>query len=240
MLESGTPQSIPRKRRRPALSCEQCRRRKVRCDREMPCGPCTKSQPSFDCEYVYEGKAALKARVDAFRNSEHESPPPGAQGSNAPSSIDGARIAQLEASVRTLQSRMHDLEQGSHVDAARARREVLTDDSTSSSNANKLDDHIADLERRLAEAKARRSEVPQTCIAPLVPRLKICTADRTKLFGTTHWALVFQQVRFYTRVCMFGLLTLSSFGFYDKCAARPAILMGIRMRSAGCLRKFGL
>lgn len=199
MPESETSQSIPRKRRRPALSCEQCRRRKVRCDREMPCGPCTKCQPSLDCEYVYEGKAALNARIGASRNSEHESPPPGAQGS-ARSSTDGARIAQLEASIRTLQSRMHDLEQGSHVGAARARREVLTDAPTSSSNANNLDDHIADLERRLAEAKAQRSEMPQTCIAPLVPRLKKCTADKTKLFGTTHWALVFQQVRFYTRV----------------------------------------
>ncbi|KAK3309843.1 uncharacterized protein B0T15DRAFT_386897 [Chaetomium strumarium] len=34
---------IVRKRRRPALACEQCRRRKVKCDRANPCGPCQRS-----------------------------------------------------------------------------------------------------------------------------------------------------------------------------------------------------
>jgi hypothetical protein len=34
---------IVRKRRRPALACEQCRRRKVKCDRASPCGPCQRS-----------------------------------------------------------------------------------------------------------------------------------------------------------------------------------------------------
>ncbi|KAK3332998.1 hypothetical protein B0T19DRAFT_458077 [Cercophora scortea] len=32
------------KRRRPALACEQCRRRKIKCDRATPCGPCQRSQ----------------------------------------------------------------------------------------------------------------------------------------------------------------------------------------------------
>ncbi|KAH7376723.1 hypothetical protein B0T11DRAFT_272835 [Plectosphaerella cucumerina] len=31
----------PRRRRRPALSCLECRRRKIRCDRANPCGHCT-------------------------------------------------------------------------------------------------------------------------------------------------------------------------------------------------------
>lgn len=31
----------PRRRRRPALSCFECRRRKIRCDRANPCGHCT-------------------------------------------------------------------------------------------------------------------------------------------------------------------------------------------------------
>ncbi|KAF2476884.1 uncharacterized protein BDR25DRAFT_370687 [Lindgomyces ingoldianus] len=40
----------PVKRRRPALSCVECRRRKVRCDREKPCGPCTRAK-SPTCTY---------------------------------------------------------------------------------------------------------------------------------------------------------------------------------------------
>ncbi|KAK4240411.1 hypothetical protein C8A03DRAFT_13237 [Achaetomium macrosporum] len=34
---------VVKKRRRPALACEQCRRRKVKCDRVSPCGPCQRS-----------------------------------------------------------------------------------------------------------------------------------------------------------------------------------------------------
>lgn len=40
-----------KKRRRPALSCEQCRRRKIRCDRGLPCVNCIKSNIS-PCTYA--------------------------------------------------------------------------------------------------------------------------------------------------------------------------------------------
>lgn len=40
----------PRKRRRPALACVQCRTRKVRCDRNSPCSQCVKTKSS-DCAY---------------------------------------------------------------------------------------------------------------------------------------------------------------------------------------------
>ncbi|KAF4339718.1 activator of stress s 1 [Fusarium beomiforme] len=39
------------KRRRPAVACTECRRRKIRCDRHSPCGPCSKSVPSLRCVY---------------------------------------------------------------------------------------------------------------------------------------------------------------------------------------------
>lgn len=40
----------PKKRGRPALACVQCRRRKARCDQNMPCNNCTKSRIT-DCTY---------------------------------------------------------------------------------------------------------------------------------------------------------------------------------------------
>ncbi|KAI6777768.1 Transcriptional activator protein acu-15 [Emericellopsis cladophorae] len=40
-----------KKRRRPPLACEQCRRRKVRCDRKSPCNHCVRSQIK-DCSYA--------------------------------------------------------------------------------------------------------------------------------------------------------------------------------------------
>ncbi|KAI0129018.1 C6 transcription factor [Xylariales sp. AK1849] len=40
-----------RKRRRPPKSCEQCRKRKLRCDRELPCKPCRRSRHVLQCSY---------------------------------------------------------------------------------------------------------------------------------------------------------------------------------------------
>ena len=39
-----------RKRRRPALSCIECRRRKIKCDRNMPCNHCIQSKNAV-CSY---------------------------------------------------------------------------------------------------------------------------------------------------------------------------------------------
>ncbi|KAF2716792.1 hypothetical protein K431DRAFT_171254 [Polychaeton citri CBS 116435] len=41
----------PRKRRRPALSCVPCRLRKVKCDREIPCGQCSRTSAVSTCYY---------------------------------------------------------------------------------------------------------------------------------------------------------------------------------------------
>lgn len=177
------PQSNPRKRRRPALACEQCRRRKVRCDREMPCGPCIKSHPSLDCAYVDEGKAALDARLESSRLSEQDisshSDEQHVSSGAGQSSADRARIAQLERSIKVLQGRVQDLEQNAIQDSQGRNADAGTQQSSGTI------DHIA--------GRPSGSEQPQTFISPLAPRIKN-ENGRTKLFGTTHWALVFQQV----------------------------------------------
>lgn len=48
--EMSSPLPV-RKRRRPAYSCTECRRRKVRCDRAMPCGQCTAQKVASLCAY---------------------------------------------------------------------------------------------------------------------------------------------------------------------------------------------
>lgn len=50
MSEPTNTTAPPRKRRRPALSCEQCRRRKIKCDRAYPCGQCLQSKTTT-CTY---------------------------------------------------------------------------------------------------------------------------------------------------------------------------------------------
>lgn len=39
-------------RRRPPLSCTECRRRKLKCDRSLPCGQCVRSKTADLCNYA--------------------------------------------------------------------------------------------------------------------------------------------------------------------------------------------
>ncbi|KAL3960558.1 hypothetical protein ACCO45_005675 [Purpureocillium lilacinum] len=50
-----------KKRRRPALACEQCRRRKIKCDRNSPCGHCTKARIA-SCTYAPTHVPASKSK----------------------------------------------------------------------------------------------------------------------------------------------------------------------------------
>ncbi|KAK0375939.1 hypothetical protein CLIM01_06677 [Colletotrichum limetticola] len=51
-----------RRRRRPALSCLECRRRKIKCDRDEPCGHCTASK--LRCTYrVFGSEPATRPTV---------------------------------------------------------------------------------------------------------------------------------------------------------------------------------
>ncbi|KAL4893643.1 hypothetical protein BDV59DRAFT_193103 [Aspergillus ambiguus] len=50
-LDATNPKTPPR-RRRPALSCTICRRRKLKCDRALPCGQCVKSKTPDSCVYA--------------------------------------------------------------------------------------------------------------------------------------------------------------------------------------------
>ncbi|KAL4878227.1 fungal-specific transcription factor domain-containing protein [Aspergillus karnatakaensis] len=59
------------RRRRPALSCAICRRRKLKCDRSLPCGQCIKSKTADQC--VFSGPKPLQSAV------------PGSHGASSPS-----------------------------------------------------------------------------------------------------------------------------------------------------------
>ncbi|KAE8443029.1 hypothetical protein EG329_002423 [Mollisiaceae sp. DMI_Dod_QoI] len=55
----GSSTAPPRKRRRPALSCEQCRRRKIKCDRNYPCTQCLQSKTAH-CSYSPDSAGAIQ------------------------------------------------------------------------------------------------------------------------------------------------------------------------------------
>ncbi|OQE41035.1 hypothetical protein PENCOP_c005G03912 [Penicillium coprophilum] len=60
----------PQRRRRPPLSCTVCRKRKLKCDRSLPCGQCVRSKTTSHCVFV-------GAQPGAVSESSHQrmSPP---------------------------------------------------------------------------------------------------------------------------------------------------------------------
>ncbi|KAI3124857.1 transcriptional regulator family: Fungal Specific TF [Penicillium roqueforti] len=42
----------PQRRRRPPLSCTVCRKRKLKCDRSLPCGQCVRSKTTAQCVFI--------------------------------------------------------------------------------------------------------------------------------------------------------------------------------------------
>lgn len=60
-METGLPRSTDRKRRRPALVCEQCRIRKTRCDRNTPCDKCTRGKRTALCVYTTDDASSVSA-----------------------------------------------------------------------------------------------------------------------------------------------------------------------------------
>lgn len=49
---TSTPEPAKNKRARPTISCLECRRKKLKCDRAQPCMQCTKSGRQALCEYA--------------------------------------------------------------------------------------------------------------------------------------------------------------------------------------------
>ncbi|KAK0220731.1 hypothetical protein IW262DRAFT_1386480 [Armillaria fumosa] len=81
--ESGGDEPKKKKRRRQALSCTECKRRKIRCDRNQPCAPCVRRGEQSKCLWnVVEPaeKYATRTEFDELK----------------------ARVGQLEALVERL------------------------------------------------------------------------------------------------------------------------------------------
>ncbi|KAI9699963.1 MAG: hypothetical protein M1836_002497 [Candelina mexicana] len=63
---------VPQKRARPVLSCIECRRKKLKCDRSLPCGQCRKAGFAAQCTYnKYEGSLSQN-RAQQADGSESE------------------------------------------------------------------------------------------------------------------------------------------------------------------------
>ncbi|KAJ0118596.1 hypothetical protein J7T55_012848 [Diaporthe amygdali] len=64
-MENTPPE---KRRRRPPLACIACRRRKVRCDRKLPCQNCVRARRAASCSYVSDDRVEPREGTEGFED----------------------------------------------------------------------------------------------------------------------------------------------------------------------------
>ncbi|KXJ95153.1 hypothetical protein Micbo1qcDRAFT_200584 [Microdochium bolleyi] len=191
---------VDRRRRRPALACVNCRRSKIRCDRQVPCQNCAKAK-NKTC--VFDDARARASGSPPAEPAWPSAPAPGVSPLSR-SPLSGPGCGPLPVSLPG-SGRSTAPSTVSHDDAssASATNPSLAATSVSSRHADALQHRVDELERRLARAeKSSRhrdwtAHVPTAKepdqIVPLGPRTDMHSMPRaimskTRYFGQSHWA----------------------------------------------------
>lgn len=181
MSEPIASTAPPRKRRRPALSCEQCRRRKIKCDRTYPCGQCSQSK-SVSCSYS----------PDTIRRLRHVS--------------ETASLPASGPSLVGIPNRPRDVPGDSSIHtspAAVSPNAISHSEATHSSSWTSPSAHFADEEPPDAKTLLHRLEKVEKKLAgsgsePYFPTCESFnpgtlstglrgTVSKTRFFGPSHW-----------------------------------------------------
>ena len=181
MSEPPNPTARPYKRRRSALSCENCRQRKIKCDRNYPCGQCLRSR-TLSCRYSADvsrhvnntASTALPSVQTSFRIQSRSIPS---------SSSTHASSLGLSPSSAHLSNATHLSSYGSPVAAPPDSKALL--------------DRIQELETQVAIYRSELSKVEISKCGPvtnlpstppnLTPKELRGTVSKTRFFGTSHW-----------------------------------------------------
>ncbi|KNG88695.1 hypothetical protein ANOM_003118 [Aspergillus nomiae NRRL 13137] len=146
-MATTTAPHFQRKRRRPALACEQCRRRKIRCDRNHPCASCRRSDPR-SCHYVDPDRKTNVAHdqvIDLAPTSFSSGNPP-LDLPNCPEDVQFSGLLNVDA----LQSTSSSLANPTAVQ--RSKVSHVPEDLQEGSLVQSLTDRVRQLEKKLEEA----------------------------------------------------------------------------------------
>ena len=192
-----TPAPV-RRRNRPALSCIQCRSRKVKCSRSEPCSSCIKSK-IVNCTY----EEARRPKPKFWKLSPGASPSPGHIGGSGPHGPAGSEVQfmvdhagrgeSLQAGHQystsgtssTVPPSSRLVEASVAQPASRHRLYELlgpAGPASSSSDTGALALRVRELEQKLADALKQRESGTEPPSQP-VP----ATLSKTRYFGASHW-----------------------------------------------------
>jgi hypothetical protein len=171
-----------RRRARPALSCIQCRSRKIRCDRNDPCASCIKAK-IVNC--TYEEARRLKPRVWDIPSSSN------AAGGSITGTTDASHVSTPVDTVSYPTSGTSD----QVPDLLRASPSFSGAASVGSGNtSSSLVERVRQLEQQLSEALNSKSTTAVSAAAPRPSRPSdvafkpsISRLAKTRYFGQSHW-----------------------------------------------------
>lgn len=192
-----SPPAFPfRKRRRPALACEECRHRKIKCDRSTPCGPCSRSR-SKTCTYQnlqddFPTTAPIVRKIPP-----HTQPDP--MGQNRQQTYDQMTSANNYPSVPSAPGSTSSSLVQSHNGSPATTEHVQA-----------LLNRVQTLEKKLLDASRNESNgessnAPQAQPNPPTSPPKVCKRykgkkksnyEKMKFRGQNHWMKYIKQVRF--------------------------------------------
>ncbi|KFY92776.1 hypothetical protein V498_04746 [Pseudogymnoascus sp. VKM F-4517 (FW-2822)] len=183
MSEPPSPTTSVKKRRRPPLSCEPCRRRKVKCDRNQPCGQCLQTRTA-SCTY-----SSIPPTVSR-RTRKTISP---ASFSGQSSTGIPNRVRSIPSSLSThasssgLSPRSSNLSITSRPSSYGAPLVESSESQREETLRNKeLLDRIRNLEEQLAISKSEGTTNSPSSI-PKAPKNLTGIISKTRFMGGTHW-----------------------------------------------------
>lgn len=194
-----------RKRRRLAKSCEQCRHRKVRCDRNEPCGPCMRARGSVSCSYR-SATQPTSSSVDVLQqisqpNLHHKGPgnhpTPTSNADTEPGSLrETTQTSQSQtahcASLDDIQLRLQHVEEL----ASRRNNPAWNRDISLDEALRDLSNRVHGIEQRLTEGSfeaTKETDKDGLCISAARPRLH-ASSSKMKLLGPNHYSNTVDKV----------------------------------------------
>jgi hypothetical protein len=170
-----------KKRRRPALSCEQCRQRKIKCDRNHPCTQCLQSStptctysddPRFARGNAGSGQAlSLNAGLDVLIPNRSKNP-----SSIASTHLSSAGVSPLGPS-RSDSTQLSSWGSPTNV----IHHEDMPDQRVLLDRIQKLEDIIASYNETEPRASSKTTQ-------QIRPKTELRgTVSKTRFFGQSHW-----------------------------------------------------
>jgi Fungal Zn(2)-Cys(6) binuclear cluster domain len=184
----------PRKRRRPALACFECRRKKIKCDRNNPCRQCTQNK-SAKCVYGPDASYSNKQPVGHL-------PSPVESGRRTPD----AAAHQLVHSARNAVPRSSDhaaASTSSQKAAPLVEAPIWWDVDTGLSVNGGANESVRNRTQRRDESPSRTHGASREASTPERTRVNF---SKTRVFGRSHWMSYFNSVRPSNVPCYSGRL----------------------------------